>query len=102
MNPVRPAITKESPLLNNCAKKLNAGEASLISNINLIFEMILTNSLKYNKLTSSQEILERISGVANDVSSEGQLSDEADEATVRAILESLSGEKGVLVRLKKK
>jgi hypothetical protein len=94
----------ESIILSPVPKSKNTGherelkeeDYSLIRYINFILELIIINTLQYNKLTSSEEIFEKL--VADSISS----SDAGiDIVTIENICQELCSNNGVLIKLKK-
>jgi hypothetical protein len=82
-------------------KKLFEREFSLISDINLILELVIRNSLKFNKLTSADEIFntialvkdERISGIESEL--------ESGAMSMIDLCNALSENNGILLKLEK-
>lgn len=77
--------------------KLTDKSYSLISHINFILEQIIINTLQYNKLTSADEIFERLITVRNETVPEVEIDIDLD--TVENICQSLCMNNGVLISL---
>jgi hypothetical protein len=85
--------------MNN--KKLNLNEIRLIKIVNLIMEVIMTNSLKFNKLTSAEEIHERLSASSNEDIPDQNTNKYPDLDSIKYICDAFCVEKGVLIKLEK-
>jgi hypothetical protein len=84
---------------NGPGRKLNGKLYSIISNVNNILELIIRNTLKFNKLTSSDEICEYLFILRN-----GSVTDQnidLDAESIENICNTLCLNKGVLIKLKK-
>jgi hypothetical protein len=82
-------------------KILNNKTYALIANINFILEMIIRNTIKFNKLTSADEIYENLMSVLSNGAANPAVVYEMDVITIIDICDALCGEKGVLIKLKK-
>lgn len=79
--------------------KLNAKEYSLIGNVNIILEVIIKNTLKFNKLTSAEEIYEDMISVQNDKVLEIESNKKVDITSIENLCEALCMNNGVLIKL---
>lgn len=79
--------------------KLTDKSYSLISHINFILEQIIINTLQYNKLTSADEIFEKLITVHNETVPELEIDIDLDLDTVENICQSLCMNNGVLITL---
>jgi len=80
-------------------KKLNKEAYDLIGQINIILELIIINTLQYNKLTIAEEILEKL--VSVQFEKDPKMEIDADLDTIDNICNALCAENGVLVKLVK-
>jgi hypothetical protein len=82
-------------------KKLYGREFSLISDINLILELVIRNTLKFNKLTSADEIFNTIALVKNERIS--GIESELDSGAISMInlCNALSENNGILLKFEK-
>ena len=82
--------------------KLNGKEHSFISNINLILELIIKNTLKFNKLTSSDEIYDSLMSLTNNDNSDLNKNYEMEVNWIESICDILCANNGILIKLQKK
>lgn len=80
-------------------KKMNDEAFTLIRHINFILEMIIINTLQYNKLTSAEEIYEKM--IAEYPDKQLELENEIDSGVVDNICHELCNNNGVLIKLTK-
>ncbi len=85
--------------MNN--EKLSINEVCLINSINHILEVVITSSVKFNKLTSAEEIQEKLSSYIEDGSIDKNNCKDLDLEAVKFICDAFCADKGVLVKLKK-
>jgi hypothetical protein len=86
---------------SSLGKKLMVKEYSLINNINIILELIIRNTLKFNKLTSTDEIYDNLTGLHDNTVSDLERESEADINTIEKICDIFCENNGVLIKLKK-
>jgi hypothetical protein len=79
-------------------KKLNRQASLIISNINFILEMIIRNTLNFNKPTSVDEIYDSLWVQQNDPAGKSDL--DMDEETIRYICDSMCSAKGILLKFR--
>lgn len=83
-------------------EKLDGKLYSVINNINfLILELIIRNTLNYNKLTSADEIYENLTVCKNATFTGLDIEIEIDVDSIISICDALCSNKGVLIKLKK-
>ena len=80
-------------------EKLSKEAYDLIAHINIILELIIINTLQYNKLTIAEEILEKL--VSVQFEKDPKMEIDADLETIDNICNALCAENGVLVKLVK-
>jgi hypothetical protein len=80
-------------------EKLSKEAYDLIAHINIILELIIINTLQYNKLTIAEEILEKL--VSVQFEKDPKMEIDADLETIDHICNALCTENGVLVKLVK-
>ena len=80
------------------SKKLNGREYLFIENINFILELIIRNTLKFNKLTSPEEIFESFSLIRNPTSAP-DINIEMDVNTIENICDKFCSKNGILIKL---
>lgn len=85
--------------MNN--KKLSTNEICLINSINLILEVVITSSVKFNKLTTAEEIQEKLSAYINEGSPDKYGCKDLDIESIKFICDAFCVEKGVLLKMKK-
>ncbi len=85
----------------NLEKKLSGKDYSLIRNINLILELIISNTLRYNKLTSTDEIYENLKTFQNSNVPYEEKEVELDVNSIENICNIFCEGKGVLIKLKR-
>jgi hypothetical protein len=79
--------------------KLNKEAYDLLGQINTILELIIINTLQYNKLTIGEEILEKLISVHYVKSPEMEI--DIDLERIENICNALCADNGVLVKLVK-
>lgn len=85
-------------------QNLNCRSSSLIHNINLILELIIRNTLKYNKFTSAEEVFEYVltlHGGNAFQNSDQELELVLDKEIIVSLCNSLCAHNGVLRKLEK-
>ncbi len=80
-------------------KKLTENSYSLINRINIILELIIINTLQFNKLTSVEEIFEKLVTVQNE--NNPDMAIDIDLDAVENICQALCMNNGVLINLVK-
>ncbi len=80
-------------------KKLNKEAYDLIWQINIILELIIINTLQYNKLTIGEEILEKLVSVSYE--KDPKMEFDIDLETIDNICNALCVDNGVLIKLVK-
>ena len=80
-------------------KKLSKEAYDLIGQINIILELIIINTLQYNKLTIAEEILEKLVSVYYDKDPKMEI--DTDLEKIDNICNALCRENGVLIKLVK-
>jgi hypothetical protein len=81
-------------------KKLNVEAYELINHINIMLELIIVNTLQFNKLTQADEILEKLLAVYYETETQADLNINIE--TIDNICNALCENNGVLVKLVKK
>lgn len=81
--------------------KLTGHDFSLINNISLILELIIRNTLKFNKLTSADEIYEDMAYLQNYGAPESESGGKLDIKSIESICEVLCVKNGILIKLEK-
>jgi hypothetical protein len=95
----KPTYRRTSSDLNE--KKLNSKTYSLISKINFVLEIIVRNTLKFNKLTSPEEIFERYLAQNESTDAISDIITDLDIDQIKKICDAMCKTKGVLVKLSK-
>ena len=80
-------------------KKLNKEAYDLIGQINIILELIIINTLQYNKLTIGEEILEKLVSVYFE--KDPKIEIDIDLEMIDNICNALCMDNGVLIKLVK-
>ena len=70
---------------------------NIINTVNFILELIIKNTIQYNKFTLTDEIYERIINISTETK---QVID-TDINTIENICDTLSGNNGILIKLTK-
>ena len=78
---------------------LSDKEYSLINQMNNILELVIMNTLQFNKLTSAEEILDKLIYVHDENSTDQEL--DLDIDTVENICQLLCTKNGILIKLVK-
>jgi hypothetical protein len=101
METIKFVANKVRPQRNMNNKKLSTSEICLINSINLILEVIITGSVKFNKLTSAEEIQEKLFAYINEGSPDKHGCKDLDIEAIKFICDAFCVEKGVLIKMKK-
>lgn len=80
-------------------KKLSGEDVMLIRHVNLILEFIIINTLQFNKLTSAEEIFERL--LTDYTEGQSDMENEIDAECIDEICQELCNNNGVLIKLVK-
>lgn len=82
-------------------KKLSSRESSFIANINLILELIIGNTLMFNKLTSAEDICKGISFLTAERSPGPGSDREFDTSQIETLCDALCLKNGILIKLER-
>jgi len=80
-------------------KKLSGEDVTLIRHINLILEFIIINTLQFNKLTSAEEIFEKL--ITDYAENQSEIENDIDVVSIDEICQELCNNNGVLIKLVK-
>jgi hypothetical protein len=92
--------TKRSRLLGT-KRVLSVKEYSLINQLNVILELIIMNTLEFNKLTSTGEIMEKLTFIYVESINENEFELDIDIDTIEDICQLLCNNNGLLIKLVK-
>jgi len=91
--------TKRGRLLGT-KRVLSDKEYSLINQMNVMLELIIMNTLEFNKLTSAGEIMEKLTFIYEE-SNENEFEMDIDIDTIENICQLLCNSNGLLIKLVK-
>jgi hypothetical protein len=81
---------------------LNYGKAAIISDFNIILELVIRNTLKFNKLTSADEIFDSVAFHNIEKTPGTKQEYEIDINSIKNLCDALCVNNGVLIKFEKK